>query len=67
MSSAPAAVQAGRRTAPRPPAMMIARRAVNRLTLPVFLLLPALVIIAGLVGYPLVRTVYLSFTDTGLG
>jgi len=66
VSSAPAAVQAGR-TSSRPPAMVIARRAVNRLTLPVLLLMPALIIIAGLVGYPLVRTVYLSFTDTGLG
>lgn len=66
MSTAPAAVQAGR-TSSRPPAMVIARRAVNRLTLPVLLLLPALIIIAGLVGYPLVRTIYLSFTDTGLG
>ena len=47
--------------------MVIARRAVNRLTLPVLLVLPSLIIIAGLVGYPLVRTVYLSFTDTGLG
>ena len=48
MSSAPAAVQAGRRGgASRPPAMVIARRVVNRLTLPVLLLLPALVIIAG--------------------
>ena len=65
MSSAPAAVQAGR--VQRPPAMVIARRAVNRLTLPVLLVLPSLIIIAGLVGYPLVRTVYLSFTDTGLG
>ena len=46
---------------------MIARRAVARLTMPVLLLLPAMVIIVGLVGYPLVRTVYLSFTDTGLG
>src|SRR5918994_2327896 len=68
MATAPAAVEAGRaRHAPRPPAAVIARRAVNRLTLPVLLLLPALIIIAGLVGYPLVRTVYLSFTDTGLG
>lgn len=68
MSSAPAAVPAGRsKRAPRPPAMAIARRAVNRLTLPVLLLLPSLIIIAGLVGYPLVRTIYLSFTDTGLG
>ena len=43
------------------------RRAVARLTLPVLLLLPALIIIVGLVGYPLARTIYLSFTDTGLG
>jgi ABC-type sugar transport system permease subunit len=46
---------------------MLARRAVARLTLPVLMLLPAMVIIVGLVGYPLVRTVYLSFTDTDLG
>jgi ABC-type sugar transport system permease subunit len=46
---------------------MMARRAVARLTLPVLMLLPAIVIIVGLVGYPLVRTVYLSFTDTDLG
>ena len=26
-----------------------------------------MIIIVGLVGYPLVRTIYLSFTDTGLG
>src|ERR1700750_330343 len=45
----------------------MARRAVSRLTLPVLMLLPAMVIIVGLVGYPLVRTVYLSFTDTDLG
>jgi N,N'-diacetylchitobiose transport system permease protein len=43
------------------------RRAVARLTLPVLMLLPAMVIIVALVGYPLVRTVYLSFTDTDLG
>ena len=69
MSTAPAAVKTGRATAraPRPPAAALARRAVARLTMPVLLLLPALVIIVGLVGYPLVRTVYLSFTDTGLG
>jgi N,N'-diacetylchitobiose transport system permease protein len=46
---------------------MMARRAVARLTLPVLMLLPAMVIIVALVGYPLVRTVYLSFTDTDLG
>ena len=68
MTSAPAAVEAGRAAhAPRPPAAVLIRRGVNKLTLPVLMLLPALIIIAGLVGYPLVRTIYLSFTDTGLG
>ena len=42
-------------------------RALARLTLPVLLLLPALIIIVGLVGYPLGRTVFLSFTETRLG
>ena len=37
------------------------------MTLPVLLLAPALVIIVGLVGYPLTKTVWLSFTDTSLG
>ena len=68
MASAPAAIEAGRaKHAPRPPAAVLIRRAVNRLTLPVLMLLPAMIIIVGLVGYPLVRTIYLSFTDTGLG
>jgi ABC-type sugar transport system permease subunit len=67
VSTGSAAVSAGRAArAPRPRAFLV-RRAVARLTLPVLLLLPAMVIIVGLVGYPLVRTVYLSFTDTGLG
>ncbi len=44
-----------------------ARVVVSRLTLPVLLLLPALIIIVALVGYPLGRTIYLSFTDTDLG
>jgi N,N'-diacetylchitobiose transport system permease protein len=67
VSTGSAAVTAGRAArAPRPRRMM-ARRAVARLTLPVLMLLPAMVIIVGLVGYPLVRTVYLSFTDTNLG
>ena len=52
---------------PRRPALTVVRRAVAKFTLPVLLLLPAMVIIVGLVGYPLVRTVYLSFTDTDLG
>jgi N,N'-diacetylchitobiose transport system permease protein len=47
--------------------MPAVRRAVAKLTMPVLLLLPAIVIIAGLVGYPLARTIYLSFTDTNLG
>ena len=67
MSTGSAAVSAGRaQRAPRPRGLMV-RRAVNRLTLPVLMCLPAMVIIVGLVGYPLVRTVYLSFTDTNLG
>jgi len=67
VSTGSAAVSAGRAArAPRPRGMM-ARRAVARLTLPVLMLLPAMVIIVALVGYPLVRTVYLSFTDTDLG
>jgi N,N'-diacetylchitobiose transport system permease protein len=61
VSAAPAAV---RLHAPRQRTL---RRVVARLTLPVLMLLPALTIIVALVGYPLVRTVYLSFTDTGLG
>ena len=48
-------------------ALAAVRAVVNRLTLPVLLLLPALIIIVGLVGYPLARTIYLSFTDTDLG
>ena len=54
-------------TAPRRRGLAAVRAVVNRMTLPVLLLLPAIVIIVGLVGYPLARTVYLSFTDTDLG
>jgi N,N'-diacetylchitobiose transport system permease protein len=63
VSSGPAAVSLPR---PRPRSFAL-RRAAARLTLPVLLLLPALTIIVALVAYPLARTVYLSFTDTGLG
>jgi N,N'-diacetylchitobiose transport system permease protein len=42
-------------------------RAVARLTLPVLLLLPAAIITVGLIGYPLGKTIWLSFTDTRLG
>ncbi len=57
-----------RRAAPQPvPRLLIVRRALAKATLPALLLAPALIIIVALVGYPLVRTVYLSFTDTGLG
>jgi N,N'-diacetylchitobiose transport system permease protein len=42
-------------------------RAVARLTLPLLLLLPAAIIIVGLIGYPLGKTIWLSFTDTRLG
>jgi N,N'-diacetylchitobiose transport system permease protein len=54
-------------TAAPPRARRAARATVARLTLPVLLLLPAVVIIVGLVGYPLARTLYLSVTDTDLG
>jgi ABC-type sugar transport system permease subunit len=53
--------------APRPPALRAVHRAVSRLTVPVLLLLPAATVMVGLVGWPLVRTVWLSFTDTRLG
>src|SRR5215212_7273322 len=49
------------------PAMAGVGRALARLTLPVLLLLPALIIIVGLVGYPLAKTIWLSFTETRLG
>ena len=61
------AVAAGRMRAPRPGAAERLSRAASKLTLPVILLLPAMTIIVGLVGYPLVKTVWLSFTDTRLG
>ena len=61
------AVAAGRLRAPRPSAAERMTRAASKLTLPVILLLPAMTIIVGLVGYPLVKTIYLSFTETGLG
>ena len=61
------AVAAGRLRAPRPSAAERMTRAASKLTLPVILLLPAMTIIVGLVGYPLVKTIWLSFTDTRLG
>jgi N,N'-diacetylchitobiose transport system permease protein len=61
------AVAAGRMRAPRPSAAERLTRAASKLTLPVILLLPAMTIIVGLIGYPLVKTVWLSFTDTRLG
>ena len=67
MSHAPATLPAARGRAPRGPDLAVVRRAVARLTLPVLLLLPALIIIGGLIGYPLVKTFYLSFTETRLG
>ena len=67
MSHAPATLPAARDRAPRGPDLAVVRRAVARLTLPVLLLLPAVIIIGGLVGYPLVKTIWLSFTETRLG
>jgi N,N'-diacetylchitobiose transport system permease protein len=72
VSTAPSSVVAGGRAlrAPRGSGgsgLRTVHRAVSRLTLPVLLLLPALTVMVGLVGWPLVRTVWLSFTDTRLG
>jgi ABC-type sugar transport system permease subunit len=69
VSTAGSSAVAGERAlrAPRPPALQAVHRAVSRLTVPVLLLLPAATVMAGLVGWPLVRTVWLSFTDTRLG
>ena len=52
---------------PRPARLQRVGRVVSKLTLPVLLLLPALVIMAALVAYPLGRTVWMSFTDMRLG
>ena len=65
LSSAPAAVSAGRSERLAAAGGVAAARWRGHHA--GALLLPAMVIIVGLVGYPLVRTVYLSFTDTGLG
>jgi ABC-type sugar transport system permease subunit len=68
MAATGQAVTAGRvQRAPRPGAAERLVRSMQKLTLPVILLLPALTIIVGLIGYPLVKTIYLSFTDTRLG
>jgi N,N'-diacetylchitobiose transport system permease protein len=68
VSTGGSTVAAGRAAhVPRRPALQVVQRALNRLTLPVLLLLPALIIIGGLVGYPLVKTIWLSFTETRLG
>ena len=67
MSEGSVTLPAGRARAPRGPDLELVRRAAARLTVPVLLLLPAVIIIGGLVGYPLVKTVYLSFTETRLG
>lgn len=67
-SGTPTAVTVGRAArAPRSGGLQRAQRAMARLTLPVLLLLPALVIIVGLIGYPLGKTIWLSFTETRLG
>jgi N,N'-diacetylchitobiose transport system permease protein len=61
------AVAAGRTArAPRPRGLVV-RQALGRAALPAALLAPALVVIGGLIAYPVVRTIWLSFTDTRLG
>ena len=67
MSTGGSTAVAGRAVrAPRPRPLAAIERALSRLTLPVLLLMPALIIIAALVVYPLGRTFYISFTDTRL-
>jgi N,N'-diacetylchitobiose transport system permease protein len=66
-TAATTAGSGGRRAqAFRPPARPAIQRAVARLTLPVLLMLPAVIVIGGLVGWPLIRTIWLSFTNTRL-
>ena len=56
--------RAGR--APRKRPLAAIERGLSRLTLPVLLLMPAMIIIAALVAYPLGRTIYMSVTDMRL-
>ena len=67
MSTGGSTAVAGRALrAPRPRPLAAIERALSHLTLPVLLLMPAMIIIAALVVYPLGRTFYISFTDTRL-
>ncbi|GGI08410.1 carbohydrate ABC transporter permease [Egicoccus halophilus] len=55
-----------RRRRPRGPRLARLQRTFDRRLLPPLLLAPALLIIFGLVGYPVLRTFWLSFHDAGL-
>jgi N,N'-diacetylchitobiose transport system permease protein len=67
LSSLPAPVEAARGS--RAPRRLAGRLAGSwsRHGLAIALVAPAAILVGALVGYPLVRTVWLSFTDTGLG
>lgn len=61
-SAAGAVATAPRETAPVPPARSY-RRLFDDRVLPFLLILPAVVLIAGLIGYPVIRTAWLSLND----
>lgn len=62
-SRAPRPAAPSRGAPPRPSHRRVALR---KVALPLLLIAPAFVVIGALVGYPLGRTFYLSFTDTDL-
>jgi N,N'-diacetylchitobiose transport system permease protein len=66
VSSLPAEAVGGRGGTPPPPPAGRLAGSWSRHGLAIALVAPAAILVAGLVGYPLVRTVWLSFTDTGL-
>lgn len=53
-------------SAPRRPERSFRQLFDNRL-LPILLVAPAILVIGGLIGYPVIRTAWLSFTDADLG
>ena len=46
---------------------LLSRRYFDDRLLPVLLVLPALLLVGGLIGYPVLRTLWLSFQEAGLG
>lgn len=75
MSSAPSGRRQGTALAAGPPPTTPAppqrersfRQLFDNRLLPILLVAPAILVIGGLIGYPVVRTAWLSFTDADLG